>query len=103
MSVAVAMALHELATNAVKYGALSNGGGRVTIAWEQSQTNRVKLVWQETGGPKVCPPEQKGFGSHLIERAFGGQLGRSELRFNPEGLSCSLEIALCRGMSALSH
>ena len=52
-SVAVAMALHELATNAVKYGALSNGGGRVTISWEQCQANRVKLVWQENGGPMV--------------------------------------------------
>ena len=88
------MALHELATNAVKYGALSNGGGRVTIAWEQSQTNRVKLVWQESGGPEVSPPKQKGFGSHLIERAFAGQLGGSELRFSPEGLSCTLEVAL---------
>ena len=75
-SVAVAMALHELATNAVKYGALSNGGGRVSIAWErQCQANRVKLVWQESGGPEVSPPKQKGFGSHLIERAFGSQLG----------------------------
>ena len=94
-SVVVAMALHELATNAVKYGALSNGGGRVSIAWERPcQANRVKLVWQESGGPKVCPPKQKGFGSHLIERAFAGQLGGSELMFSPEGLSCTLEVAL---------
>ena len=94
-SVAVAMALHELATNAVKYGALSNGGGQVSIAWErQCQANRVKLVWQESGGPKVCPPKQKGFGSHLIERAFAGELGGSELRFSPEGLSCTLDVAL---------
>jgi two-component system, chemotaxis family, CheB/CheR fusion protein len=91
-SVAVAMALHELATNAVKYGALSNGGGRVTIAWEQCQANRVKLVWQENGGPMVSPPRQKGFGSHLIERAFGGQLGSAQLVFSPQGLSCILEI-----------
>ena len=76
-SVVVAMALHELATNAVKYGALSNGAGRVSIAWErQSQANRVKLVWQESGGPEVCPPKQKGFGSHLIERAFAGRARR---------------------------
>ena len=93
-SVAVAMALHELATNAVKYGALSNGGGRVTIAWEQCQANRVKLVWQENGGPMVSPPKQKGFGSHLIERAFGGQLGSASLVFSPQGLSCTLEVAL---------
>ena len=94
-SIIVAMALHELATNAVKYGALSNGEGLVSIAWDrQCQANRVKLVWQESGGPTVCPPKQRGFGSHLIERAFAGQLGESELKFNPEGLSCSLEIAL---------
>jgi PAS domain S-box-containing protein len=90
-SVAVAMALHELATNAVKYGALSNGGGRVSIAWE-GQANRVKLIWQESGGPMVSPPKQKGFGSHLIERAFGGQLGSAQLVFSPQGLSCILEI-----------
>ena len=93
-SVMVAMALHELATNAVKYGALSNGEGRVSIAWERCQANRLKLIWQESGGPEVNPPKQQGFGSHLIERAFAGQLGDSELRFSPEGLSCILEVAL---------
>jgi PAS domain S-box-containing protein len=94
-SVVVAMALHELATNAVKYGALSNGSGRVKVSWERHfQPDRVKLIWQESGGPKVSPPKQKGFGSHLIERAFAGQLGGSQLLFNPQGLSCALEVAL---------
>ena len=94
-SVVVAMVLHELATNAVKYGALSNGGGRVSIAWEQqSQPNLVKLVWQESGGQRFSPPKQKGFGSHLIERAFGGQLGTAQLVFSPQGLSCTLEVEL---------
>ena len=75
------MVVHELATNAIKYGALSNGSGRVSVAWKQhSQPNLVKLVWQESGGPKVSPPKQKGFGSHLIERAFGGQLGTAHVR-----------------------
>ena len=91
-SVVVAMAVHELATNAVKYGALSNGSGRVSVTLEHCQSNRVKLVWQESGGPKVSRPKQKGFGSHLIERAFGGQLGRAQLIFSPQGLSCILEI-----------
>ena len=54
----------------------------------------MKLVWQESGGPEVNPPKQKGFGSHLIERVFGGHLGGAELIFNPQGLSCSLEIPL---------
>jgi two-component sensor histidine kinase len=93
-SVVVAMVIHELATNALKYGALSNGSGRVTVAWERSQPNLVKLVWQESGGPEIGPPKQKGFGSHLIERAFGGQLGSAQLVFNPQGFSCALEVAL---------
>jgi two-component sensor histidine kinase len=94
-SLVVAMALHELATNAVKYGALSNGDGRVSIAWDrQHEPNRMKLIWQESGGPEVSPPKQKGFGSHLLERAFGGQLGGCELLFSPQGLSCTLEVAL---------
>jgi PAS domain S-box-containing protein len=94
-SVVVAMAVHELATNALKYGALSNGSGRVIVSWEQlTQPNRVKLVWQESGGPEVGLPERKGFGSHLIERAFGGQLGTAQLVFSPQGLSCTLEVEL---------
>ena len=92
-AVIVAMVLHELATNATKYGALSNGSGRITVTWKQhSQPNLVKLVWQESGGPEVVRPQRKGFGSHLIERAFGGQLGEAQLVFSPEGLCCFLEI-----------
>ena len=92
-SVVVSMVVHELATNATKYGALSNGSGRVSVAWKQrSQPNQVNLVWQESGGPEVSPPKQKGFGSHLIERAFGGQLGTAKLVFKPEGLCCLIEI-----------
>ena len=94
-SVMVAMMVHELATNAVKYGALSNGKGRVTVTWEQCVgPDLVKLVWRESGGPTVCPPTQKGFGSHLIERAFGGQLGTAQLVFSPEGLCCTLDVRL---------
>ena len=92
-AVIVAMVVHELATNAIKYGALSNGSGRITVTWKQhSQPNLVKLDWQESGGPEVVPPQRKGFGSHLIERAFGGQLGEAQLVFSPEGLCCFLEI-----------
>jgi PAS domain S-box-containing protein len=91
----VAMVMHELATNAIKYGALSNGTGRVDVTWERhSNPDLVKLVWQETGGPTVSAPKRKGFGSHLIERAFGAQLGHSQLVFNPSGLLCTLEITL---------
>jgi two-component sensor histidine kinase len=93
-SVVIAMVIHELATNAVKYGALSNGSGHVSVGWERHfQPNQVKLVWQESGGPEVSAPEHKGFGSYLIERAFGGQLGRAKLAYDPQGLSCTLELA----------
>ncbi len=91
------MALHELATNAVKYGALSNGSGQVRVMWEllqDDQSNRLRLCWQESGGPAVKPPERKGFGSLLIERALEGALGRAQLEFDPQGLVCRLEMTL---------
>jgi two-component sensor histidine kinase len=94
-SVVVAMVIHELATNALKYGVLSNGSGHVSVRWERHfQPNLAKLVWQESGGPEISPPQRKGFGSHLIERAFGGQLGTAQLVFSPQGLSCTLEVEL---------
>jgi two-component sensor histidine kinase len=74
----VAMVIHELATNALKYGALSNGSSHVSVRWERHfQPNLAKLVWQESGGPEINPPQRKGFGSHLIERAFGGKARRN--------------------------
>jgi two-component sensor histidine kinase len=89
------MVIHELATNALKYGALSNRSGHVSVTWERHfQPNLVKFVWQEGGGPEISPPQRKGFGSHLIERAFGGQLGTAQLVFSPQGLSCTLEVEL---------
>jgi PAS domain S-box-containing protein len=94
-TVMVAMILHELGTNAVKYGALSNSTGCVDVTWQRfSNPDVVKLLWEESGGPPIKLPKSKGFGSHLIERAFGGQLGHARLEFNPPGLSCTLEIAL---------
>jgi PAS domain S-box-containing protein len=94
----LAMALHELATNAVKYGALSNGYGVVSLIWEAKgdadDAQNVHLTWRELGGPLVVPPERKGFGSFLIERALQGGGGNAKLDFNPNGLVCSLEVAL---------
>ena len=87
----LAMAIHELATNAVKYGALSGPHGRVAIIW-QSQGRRVALRWEEDGGPPVLPPHRKGFGSNLIERAMKGEQGDAQFEFRPEGLRVRLEV-----------
>lgn len=92
----LAMLLHELATNAVKYGALSNEKGHVHLAWEMLRSGspkRFRLCWQESGGPTVTAPKQKGFGSLLIERALQNQLGHAQLNFDPRGLVCSIEIS----------
>ena len=90
------MALHELATNATKYGALSNEKGQVQLRWEMlqdDQPKRFRLCWKESGGPPVNPPKQKGFGSLLIERAVQNRLGQARLDFDPQGLVCSIEIS----------
>jgi two-component sensor histidine kinase len=96
------MILHELATNAVKYGALSNESGRVSITWDVVdvpeddgvQRRCVHLVWREIGGPAVRTPEKKGFGSTLIERALEGNHGTSRIEFTPTGVVCSLAVTL---------
>lgn len=71
-AVSIAMALHELCTNAVKYGALSNDEGRITVSWSQPNTNgdHLELQWVETGGPLVVPPTHRGFGTLLLERTL---------------------------------
>jgi PAS domain S-box-containing protein len=98
-SLLLAMALHELATNAAKYGALSNGGGRVRVEWALSkgdEPRRLIFRWEERGGPLVKPPEQRGFGSRLIERALQAGLGTTRLEFDPQGVTCTLDVTLGR-------
>jgi PAS domain S-box-containing protein len=93
----LAMAFHELATNAAKYGALSAPGGRIEIRWQQVDEGRPKLQieWQEHGGPVVAEPQQRGFGSKLIEGSVAAELGGSaRLLFGPEGLRCEMRIPL---------
>jgi two-component sensor histidine kinase len=88
------MVLHELATNAAKYGALSTSGGRVFVDWNPvgADNNSVRLVWRESGGPPVERAVTKGFGSRLIEQGFPAQLrGRAVLDYQPGGLVCTLE------------
>jgi two-component system CheB/CheR fusion protein len=93
----LAMTLHELGTNAVKYGALSNPDGRIRVAWELSKVDgasRLRFIWQERGGPAVEPPKCKGFGSILIERAVQAGLGPTRLEFDRCGLAFSVDVAL---------
>jgi two-component sensor histidine kinase len=88
----VCMVLHELATNAVKYGALSATEGRVSIEWRVTQ-GRLRLEWREQGGPSVHEPITRGFGAELIERATRHQLrGEATLRFTPMGVRCTIDV-----------
>jgi PAS domain S-box-containing protein len=92
----IVLALHELATNAVKYGALSSAGGAVDVAWTVDPAgDTVELVWTETGGPKVEPPARKGFGSRLLERGLAMELdARVDIRFEPTGVVARFSIPL---------
>jgi two-component sensor histidine kinase len=98
MALALAMALQELATNAVKYGALSNGVGQIGIHWNlngQRTPDRLHLVWQETEGPPVREPARRGFGTRLIERSLANDLnGQVRIEFAPTGVLCSVDAPL---------
>lgn len=98
MALAVALALQELATNAVKYGALSNTTGVVRITWETAgagASRRLLLRWEEAGGPAVNPPTRRGFGSRLIERSFAMEVGgQATLEFLPEGVRCTVDTPM---------
>jgi PAS domain S-box-containing protein len=95
-ALALSLALHELCTNASKYGALSVEGGRVVIDWteEGPPTNRrLLMTWREMGGPKVTVPTRKGFGTRLIEKSLAGELdGAVALSFEPEGVVCRIDV-----------
>lgn len=89
----VGLLLNELATNAAKYGALSNAHGRVTVTWEvieRDRGRRLKLIWSEEDGPAVTPPQEKGFGTHMIEH--GLPEARVQREFRPTGLLCTIEL-----------
>ena len=90
----MALALHELATNAVKYGALSTDSGEVHVRWS-SGDGVLRLRWEERGGPAVKKPSRSGTGLKVLQRAFeGGAAGRTELVWAPGGLVCEIEAPL---------
>jgi PAS domain S-box-containing protein len=92
----ITMVVHEMATNAAKYGALSNSEGRVRITWDLDAEHPgvVNFHWRESGGPTVVPPKRRGFGSRLIAAAFKSESDRAELQFLAGGLVCSLRFGL---------
>jgi two-component sensor histidine kinase len=99
-ALALSLALHELATNAAKYGALSVPGGRIDVSWWREDALLI-IDWAESGGPAVQPPSHRGFGSKLIERSVAHELeGVSRMEFHPAGLRCELKIPLA-GITAL--
>jgi two-component sensor histidine kinase len=102
-TLALGMALHELATNAAKYGAFSAEAGSVDVAWERREEageSWLRLVWVESGGPPVRPPRRRGFGSRLIERGLGHELrAKAALDFQPGGLACIIDTPLLESPS----
>ena len=98
-SMLLTMALHELATNAAQYGALSSDTGQISINWTALDTGEdfIRLYWQEQGGPTVQPPGPKGFGSRLIENSFE----KACIDYAPDGLACVLDIRNDQSQSLL--
>ena len=100
-ALSLAMVFHELGTNAAKYGALSTSAGHVSVTWQVEQTSegkRMRLLWEESGGPTVRSPTRKGFGARLIERGLAQELnGEVHLLYDPEGVSCLIIMPLPEG------
>jgi len=91
----VAISLHELATNAAKYGSLSAADGHVEINWSRTADGRLNLRWIETGGPPVTPPTRRGFGTSIMQNIIAGQL-KGEVHFDwcDQGLKCAIALPL---------
>jgi two-component sensor histidine kinase len=96
-TVALGMAIHELATNALKYGALSAPGGAVHVAWgpEPDADSALRLTWTERGGPPVVPPRRQGFGARLLEKGLAGELSAQvALAYDSLGLVCTMRLPI---------
>lgn len=89
---AIAVTLHELATNAAKYGALSVANGKVALNWTHEAGEPLKLRWAEAGGPTVKAPTRKGFGTRIIERMIAQLKGTTNLDWRAEGLVCDITV-----------
>lgn len=92
-ALSLGLAIHELATNAAKYGALSSGEGQITVTWRLLSPVLAEVFWRERGGPPVTQPQKRGFGRDLIEKIVAGELkSEVDLRFEPDGVECRLHV-----------
>jgi two-component sensor histidine kinase len=92
-ALSLGLAVHELATNASKYGALSVLSGQVTVSWEMMTPDQALVIWHEQGGPPVPQQRRRGFGTDLVEKIVAHELGHSvDLRFEPDGVRCTLVV-----------
>ncbi len=89
-----AISLHELATNAAKYGSLSAAGGHVEISWSLTADGRLSLRWIESGGPAATPPTHRGFGTRIMENMIGQLRGEVRFDWRDQGLTCEITLPL---------
>jgi two-component sensor histidine kinase len=95
-ALAFSMAIHELCTNASKYGALSTAGGVVNICWRRDGSSGLIFRWKESGGPAVKPPTSTGFGTRMIERVLASQVGATvRTDYSESGFDCEIHLAAC--------
>ncbi|MGC1693485.1 MAG: sensor histidine kinase, partial [Pseudolabrys sp.] len=89
---AIAMTLHELATNAAKYGALSAPDGQIDLKWSREGAGRLTLQWTEIGGPAVQKPTRRGFGGRIIEQMIAQLNGAIHFDWRADGLACQIDF-----------
>ena len=101
IAISFGLAVHELATNAAKYGALSNEGGSVQIDWTDLGNNYAQFQWREVNGPLVSPPQHRGFGSDLLQKLTAHEFKSDvQMQFHPEGLTCRFKLPILQEQTA---
>jgi PAS domain S-box-containing protein len=96
MAIGMGLLIHEMATNAVKYGALSRSGGRIAVGLDAAREDRAAFTWRETGGPPVSPPAKPGFGTRLLQLVLRPQGGEVSFAFEPDGFRARVEFPTVR-------
>ena len=92
-AMSLGLAIHELATNAAKYGALGSVDGRIHVSWSLPEPEQAEIHWREEGGPPVVQPSKRGFGRDLIEKIVAQELkSQVDLKFDPDGVECTLKV-----------